>query len=366
MASVEKYKDTAGKERFAARWREHGQQRKERGFTTAKKARDFAQAKEADAKRGMTPHRTDVTVTEYARYWASTRGHRPTTAKSTESIIKNHLGPTPLGRMKLADVRKSQVQAWASDRAKKVAPSTMKTQLMGLVKAIFTSAVDDHLIIKTPVVKIKLPTVAAGVTRPKIIPLTTADIEAVAEALPARYSAMAITQAGLGLRVGELLALRVEDVDFLRRTVRIDWQFTDPAEKDEDGRAIRSDLKTPGSHRTLPLPRRVADVLAAHIARYGVGEDGTIFTTKAGKHVGEFGDYIFRTAARRAGLPEGTSTHDLRHHYATELLAAGLSAVEVGALLGHEDGTLVLKTYGHAPVDATERAADVLNKLWAV
>jgi integrase len=63
-----------------------------------------------------------------------------------------------------------------------------------------------------------------------------------------------ITQAGLGLRVAELLAPRVQDVDFLRRTVRVEFQTT------ADGkRRVRP--KTPRSRRTLPLPDVVGKAL---------------------------------------------------------------------------------------------------------
>ncbi len=53
------------------------------------------------------------------------------------------------------------------------------------------------------------------------------------------YRAMVLTQAGLGLRIGELLALRVQAVDFLRRSVRIEWQFT------QGSKGERSGPKTP-------------------------------------------------------------------------------------------------------------------------
>jgi integrase len=58
---------------------------------------------------------------------------------------------------------------------------------------------------------------------------------------------MVIVQAGLGLRIAELLALRVEDVDFLRRVVRVEWQTT------PDGKH-RLPPKTPRSRRTLRCP----------------------------------------------------------------------------------------------------------------
>jgi len=368
MASTEKYRDSSGKELFAARWREHGQQRKERGFKTAKKARDFALAKEADAKRGATPLRTDQTVTEYARYWATTRGHRLNTERRVESMIKNHIEGTKLGQMKLGSVVQSQVQAWVTDRAKVMAPSTLKLGPLAILRAVFNSAVDDNLIVKTPVGRnLKLP---KDDKREAFVPLTVAQVEALADAMPERYRAAVITQAGLGLRLGELLGLRVQNIDFLRRRVEIVEQIIARPQRDpETGQKLRTELKA-GDARTLPLPKRVADALAAHIAKFGVGEDGAIFTTRSGTPVGHqyYGFTLWNRARAKAGLPEDATTHDLRHHFATELLHAPgehrLTTHEVAALLGHADAGLVERVYGHAPADANDRAMAALNKIW--
>ena len=86
---------------------------------------------------------------------------------------------------------------------------------------------------------------------------------------------MVITQASLGLRVAELLALRVQDVDFLRRTVRVEFQTT------TDGK-YRVSPKTPRSRRTLPLAEVVGKALAAHIAEFPPIDDGSLFTTANG------------------------------------------------------------------------------------
>lgn len=60
-----------------------------------------------------------------------------------------------------------------------------------------------------------------------------------------------------------------------------------------------------------------------------------------------YGSLILAAAVEMAGLPEGTTRHDLRHHYASVLLAAGESVVAVAERLGHENATSVLSTYGH-------------------
>jgi integrase len=177
--------------------------------------------------------------------------------------------------------------------------------------------------------------------------------------MPVRYRAMVITQAGLGLRVGELLALRVEDVDFLGRNVRVAWQLA-------KGTRERVRPKTDTSIRTVPLPAVVADALAAHLATFPPGSDGLIFTTPSGKpHWHEhYGTRLFQRAVKDAGLPAGTSTHDLRHHYASVLLAARESVVAVAERLGHEDATLVLTTYGHLMPDSEQRTRRAVDEAW--
>jgi hypothetical protein len=61
-----------------------------------------------------------------------------------------------------------------------------------------------------------------------------------------------------------------------------------------------------------------------------------------------FGRAVHQLAtAAGSTFPAGTTAHDLRHDFASVLLAAGLSVVDVAELLGHEDATMVLRVYGH-------------------
>ena len=68
-------------------------------------------------------------------------------------------------------------------------------------------------------------------------------------------------------------------------------------------------------------------------------DDGTIFTTRLGTPYRQdyYGTIIFGAAVRRAGLPEGTTTHDLRDHYASVLPMQGESVIVVAERLGHEN-----------------------------
>ena len=180
------------------------------------------------------------------------------------------------------------------------------------------------------------------------------------DAIPDRNKAMVITQAGLGLRLGELLALRQEDVDFMRRTVRVEWQIA-------PGSRLRSEPQTPRSRRTLPLPTVVAEALAQHIQQFPPALDGTLFTTRTGQPYRHdyYGSMIFKRAVVRAGLPDKITTHDLRHHYASVLLFMGESVVAVAERLGHDNATLVLSTYGHLMPHAEDRTRRAIDEAWS-
>jgi integrase len=110
----------------------------------------------------------------------------------------------------------------------------------------------------------------------------------------------------------------------------------------------------------------VADVLAAHLAAYSAAEDGTIFTTGKGAPLGHvyYGHNLIGRAVTKAGLPKGTTSHDLRHHYASVLLAAGESVVAVAERLGHEAASLVLSTYGHLMPDSDDRTRSAIDAAW--
>ena len=108
------------------------------------------------------------------------------------------------------------------------------------------------------------------------MPLTVEQVEALEEAIDDRCRAMVTVQAWSGVRIGELLALCVEDVDFLRKTVKVRYQFADTDSK------IRTDTKTPRSRRVIPVPQFVIDAIADHLRHFPAGEDGTLFVNTSG------------------------------------------------------------------------------------
>lgn len=208
--------------------------------------------------------RDRTTVSEYARRWAASRPHKPGTAQRTESIIRTHIEGTTLGGRRLGSVLPSELQGWVSDRATVLAPSTLR-QVVGLVRSVYSAAVFDRLVVCSPAARLTLP----SAHRERVVPLSVGQVRAIADVAALQYQAMVIAQAGLGLRVGELLGLRIDDVDFLRHTVRVEHQSVQKTRE-------LLPPKTPRSKRTVPLPKVVANALAAHLAEFPASDSGWV------------------------------------------------------------------------------------------
>jgi integrase len=345
--------------RPTGQWRAriYGEDGRERAkhFPTKAQARRWEAEQIAARSRGQWVDPSDTTtLTEYARIWAAARPHRASTARRVEALIKHHIEPTALGGKRLNSIKQSEVQAWATDRAQHLAPSTMRN-LLSMMRSIFGSAVLDRLISVSPAIRIRL----ADHRPERIVPLTVEQVRALSRAVPTRCEAMIIAQSGLGLRIGELLALRVSDVNFLGRSVRIEFQ------RDQASRGLVPP-KTPRSRRTIPLPTVVADALASHLAEFGSAADGSIFADGSARpwnHVQI--QRIFKAGVVAAGLPVSTTPHDLRHAYASWLLNGGESVVMVAERLGHEDATVTLRVYAHVIEGQEDRTRQAIDAVWA-
>ena len=144
-----------------------------------------------------------------------------------------------------------------------------------------------------------------------------------------------------GLRVAEVAALRVEDVDFMRGIITPAIQY--PGEE----------LTTEMSKTPIPIPHDLAVMLNANPVTWG---SSTIVVGAFGRSVAPYTIEMAFRAARETvlGLPDGFRIHDLRHYFASLLIAAGLDIKTVQARLRHASAKTTLDTYGHMWPDRDE------------
>lgn len=193
-------------------------------------------------------------------------------------------------------------------------------------------------------------------------PLELEQVEALVRALPARYQALALLAAGTGLRQGELLGLTVDDVDFLRREVHVRHQLVSvPGTPYHLGPP-----KTSSSRRTVPAPDVVLDALSRHLSCHPRGPRNTVFANTQGAVISRSSLHkSWMAAVDAAGLPPGTTFHDLRHSYASVLIDGGESVTVVAARLGHRNPTETLRTYSHLWPSSDERTRSVVQRAFA-
>jgi integrase len=179
----------------------------------------------------------------------------------------------------------------------------------------------------------------AGQQRPYVA--TTDQVWALHDAMPPQLRAAVLLAAFAGLRASETCGLRVADVDFLRRPINPAVQY--PADE----------LKTETSRMPVPIPASMVLALSAHVLDL---PSATVLTDERGGQLGPWMlDRAFRAARGKvAGLPDGFRYHDLRHYFASLLIASGCDVKTVQARLRHKSATTTLNVYGHLWPDKDE------------
>jgi integrase len=282
-----------------------------------------------------------------------------------------------LGKKRMSAVTRSEVQAFVASISRKLAAPTAET-VYAVLRAMMQHAVDEDppVIAVNPCRKIKLPKVRKRIVEP----LPARAIVALLVAITPRYRVAVALGAGLGLREGEAFGLLDAKVDRHRKRARIVSQ----AQRGE----LDADLKTDASTRTLPADEWVLREVDNHVARFGLGPNGNIMTNRLGRVVrwNSFGT-CWREAVANARtclkpsaepkadgkcgketcaapahcLPKGTRFHDLRHFYASTLIAANLNPKVIQARLGHASITETMDTYGHLFPDAEDPGRGVID-----
>jgi integrase len=294
---------------------------------------------EDELRRGafVDPRRGRALFSDSAEEWLRAQLHwKESTRKRNTSLLRNHALPH-LGKMPLASVKPETIRAWVLLLSETKAPATV-VKAYQLVAAVFNAALEEGTIGRTPCRGVKLPRVEQNG-----LPTVKAEqLWEIADSVESRYRALVLTAAYTGLRWGELAALRVESVDFLRRRLTVTQTLSEVS-----GQLKLTDPKTTASRRVVALPQFLIDDLAVHVERF-TDRSGFIFT---GPHGGplrrtNFRRRVWMPAVHAAGL-EGLRFHDLRHVHATLLISAGAPVVVVQHRLGHSRPSITLDRYSH-------------------
>ncbi len=215
---IERRVGAGGQVTWRARWYDVTGHRQSASFDTKAEAEAWLADKSVEMRRGGSGSMEDrrTTLAEWWERWQSGRQVSLLASRREQSAWECRARPH-LGNVRLADIRRSTVQAWVAGQVRAgLAPSTI-TRHVGILHACLSAAVLDGLIAANPASKADLPRVPKAEQRF----LSVDEVRRLTEATRPAYRSMVAVGVARGLRIGELVALRVEDFDFLRRTVTV-------------------------------------------------------------------------------------------------------------------------------------------------
>lgn len=356
MASIQKRPDG----QWRARYRDDAGKEHARHFPRKLDAQRWLNEVSASVVSGtyVDPRAGTITFEQWFTLWEErqiwSRGTRLSAAQALQSAT--------FADVQMKKIMPSHLQAWvkamtlpAGTRKSGLAPATIKVRY-NLIRSAFKGAVADRIIPMDPSDNIKLPRERrseAAMTVP-----TTSQVAAALGASPQSFRAYIGVCAFAGLRLGEASGLQLGDIDFLRRTLTINRQV-----QGENRKNAEVVVPKHGSERVVYIPARLTEMIARHIEEVGVyGDEEWLFST--GGHLWNRGmaGYYWREVRQACGMDEFT-LHDLRHFFASALIASGCDVVTVQRALGHSQPSITLNIYSHlwpSAEDKTRTAADEL------
>ena len=321
-------------------WTQRG--RPAAGYFTKRTAQAWLDETLATARRGELAGmvRTGTTFSqaaeEWLRYVEQERACKPSTVTDYRNMTRV-LAETFGGEL-IEDVTTESIERWKATftKQRKLSNRTLQKYLVTL-HGIFKRATRVYGLPRNPVANVERPRLPrrAGIdvfSREEVMALVrSADSE--------RDAALYLTAAFTGLRLGELLALRWEDVDFEADAIRVRRNWT----------AGREGTPKSGRGRAVPMMEEVAQALARLGQRERfTGQQDIVFCDEVGRHlVYKSLSARYKAALERAELRR-LRFHDLRHTFGTHAIRHA-DPREVMEWMGHADLTTTQKYLAYKP-----------------
>ena len=290
---------------------------------------------------------------------------RPSSHQTYKGYIENHIKPNigdiPLEKLTTLDLQrlyKTLLSRGRVDRLeskgqpKGLSPKTVRN-IHQILSAALKLAQEQRIILTNPAEGCALPKVEHR--EMKTLPVEQLQ-SFLREAKDSGVFELYYLELATGLRRGELLGLKWEDIDLEHGDLRVRRQIARI-----DGRVVEAPLKTRNAYRTLPLAEDTVSILEEQKKK--VGSSPWVFPSATGGPISPDSVlHMLHRVLKRAGLPE-VRFHDLRHTFATLALQNGVDIKTVSGMLGHFSAGFTLDTYAHVTTSAQKAAANTMGKL---
>ena len=240
-----------------------------------------------------------------------------------------------LGTKRLSEITRAEMDAWQREMRTRCKPSTVNREMCRL-RHMLNKAVEWGLLEKSPMQGLKF--LHENNARQRYLSLEECE-RLIRACISSRVRAIVVIAIHTGMRLGEILSLRHQDLDF------------------SSGMILVPDSKN-GEPRHIPMDSTVASLLAKY-PRHSCSE--LVFANKVGGKLSAIRN-SFKDACKRAGILD-LHFHDLRHSYASHWVMSGGDLYVLKNILGHKS-IVMTQRYAHLSPEFKRAAVNRMDNIW--
>jgi integrase len=346
------YDETTGKRK----------QKTKGGFATKKEAQAAAAKLITEINEGSFVEPSKETLGAFLNTWLEGKkmNLKESSYRLYERFTHTYIIPR-LGNVKLEKLKPAHIQTLYSSMAETLKPTTIH-KVHKILKASLDQAVKFGYIKQNPALYVEKP----KETKAEIQVWTEGQVQHFLQLTKkSRYHIAFLLAVTTGMRRGEILGLRWQDIDFEERTLSI-RQTLSAQNK------LMATAKTKSSQRSIHLDEHTMEELKQHRLRIlkekmrqgeAYNDHDLVCCTVTGKPTSNENFWqVWTGYLKQSGLPH-IRFHDLRHTHATLMLKAGIHPKIVAERLGHANVNITLNTYSHVVKGMQQEAADVIGSM---
>lgn len=278
---------------------------------------------------------------------------KKTTFDGYKAYLRNHVKPF-FKNSKIRDITKIRVEQFIKTKIDSGLSNASVNHLIAFLKAVFQKMFDDEVIETNPLSKVK----KLRVTHKNFEILDCQEVEkllSTAKKYYPDYYPLLFTAIFTGLRQGELFALRWDKIDWANNRIVVDANYT------------KRHLTTPKSNknRNVDMSKELAKTLREWKLKCPYSDKELVFPNKEGCYLDPSNMHkrFFTPLLRKARI-RSIRFHDLRHTYASLLIANNIPIKYIQSQMGHASIQMTMDTYGHILPEVTQQGVNALDSLF--
>ena len=274
-----------------------------------------------------------------------------TTQSTYEQSIKKHINPR-IGSMRLTEIDSGVIQRWFDDLCDEGKSAETIKKIRTIIKPAFEYAVDEGKMPRNPINKRTKINTKKGAHHKALPYEQSQEIKSRLNELKGRERLLMALLCFTGLRIGEALGLRWEDIDFVRKEIHLERGITHPTRN----QPVVGAPKTENSIRTIPVAEQLIAILEPRRASGYVvsGEKPLSFEQQKRS---------WEKIAKHFHIDDYTP-HDMRDTCATEWFEMGIPIAVVSKMLGHASIDITMRLYAKVRNKSTDEARNIMDMFY--